>query len=88
MIHVLKLAYVLDPKVTLNPANPIRDAGKLWTQRTSLIWKKKKALRREFEELCVGHIKNSLSYRLYDLLCTGQRSERAIECFRTQVQGT
>nr|KAJ0209478.1 hypothetical protein LSAT_V11C400170410 [Lactuca sativa] len=44
MLHVLKLAYVFDPKLALIPVDHCVS-----------------------EELCVGHIKNSLSDRLYDL---------------------
>nr|KAJ0210575.1 hypothetical protein LSAT_V11C400180890 [Lactuca sativa] len=53
MLHVLKLAYVLDPKPTPIPVDPIPEVGKTVDPMS--------------DELRVGHIKNSLSDRLYDL---------------------
>ncbi|XP_052624872.1 uncharacterized protein LOC128132378 [Lactuca sativa] len=62
MLHVLKLSFVLDPKL---PPIPKEEESVDPTVITEL--EKQRILRRESEELCVGHIKNSLSDRLYDL---------------------
>nr|KAJ0204881.1 hypothetical protein LSAT_V11C500270260 [Lactuca sativa] len=67
MLHVLKLAYVLDPKLAPLPADLIPKAGKTVDPTIIFDLDKQRALRSESEELCVGHIKNSLSDRLYDL---------------------
>nr|KAJ0201565.1 hypothetical protein LSAT_V11C600328030 [Lactuca sativa] len=67
MLHVLKLAYVLDPKLALINVDPILEAGKTVDPVVISDLEKKRALHREFKELCVGYIKNSLSDGLYDL---------------------
>ncbi|KAL7595055.1 hypothetical protein Lser_V15G28998 [Lactuca serriola] len=67
MLHVLKLSFVLDPKLTLIPENPIPKEGESVDPAVIAELEKQRILRRESEELCVGHIKNSLSDRLYDL---------------------
>ena len=67
MLVVLKLGYVLDPNLTPIPADPIPVEGKPVDPKLISDLAKQRALRRESEELCVGHIKNSLSDRLYDL---------------------
>nr|KAJ0185273.1 hypothetical protein LSAT_V11C900468360 [Lactuca sativa] len=67
MLHVLHLAYGLDPKLAPIPANPIPEAGKTMDPTIIYDLEKQRAMRRESEELCVGHIKKSLSDRLYDL---------------------
>nr|KAJ0212114.1 hypothetical protein LSAT_V11C400178980 [Lactuca sativa] len=67
MIHVLKLAFVLDPELAPIPANPIPETGKTMDPTIITELEKQRTLCRESEELCVGHIKNSLSDRLYDL---------------------
>ena len=67
MLAVLKLGYVLDPNLTQIPADPIPVEGKPVDPKQISDMAKQRALHRESEELCVGHIKNSLSDRLYDL---------------------
>ncbi|XP_023763126.1 uncharacterized protein LOC111911607 [Lactuca sativa] len=67
MLHVLKLAFVLDPKPAPITANPIPEEGKTVDPVVITELEKQRTLRRESEELCVGHINNSLSDRLYDL---------------------
>nr|KAJ0228476.1 hypothetical protein LSAT_V11C100030950 [Lactuca sativa] len=67
MLHVMKLVYVLDPKLALIPADLIHEAGKTMDPTIISYLEKQRALSRESEELCVSHIKNSLSDRLYDL---------------------
>lgn len=67
MLHVLKLTYVLDLKLALIPVNPIPEAGKNVDPMIISDLEKQWDLHRESEELCVDHIKNSLSDRLYDL---------------------
>nr|KAJ0201752.1 hypothetical protein LSAT_V11C600334860 [Lactuca sativa] len=67
MLHVLKLSFVLDPKLAPIPENPIPKEGESVDPAVIAELEKQSILRRESEELCVGHIKNSLSDRLYDL---------------------
>nr|KAJ0199823.1 hypothetical protein LSAT_V11C600321130 [Lactuca sativa] len=67
MLHVLKLSFVLDPKLAPIPENPIPKEGESVDPAVIAELEKQRILRRESEELCVGHIKNSLSDRLYDL---------------------
>ena len=67
MLHVLKLSFVLDPKLAPIPENPIPKEGEFVDPAVIAELEKQRILRRESEELCVGHIKNSLSDRLYDL---------------------
>nr|KAJ0204663.1 hypothetical protein LSAT_V11C500280120 [Lactuca sativa] len=67
MLHVLKLSFVLDPKLPPIPDNPIPKEGESVDPAVIAELEKQRILRRESEELCVGHIKNSLSDRLYDL---------------------
>nr|KAJ0201624.1 hypothetical protein LSAT_V11C600311460 [Lactuca sativa] len=67
MLHVLKLAYVLDPKLALIHADPIPEAGKTVDPTIISDLEKQRDLYKKSEELYVGHIKNSLSDRLYDL---------------------
>nr|KAJ0196649.1 hypothetical protein LSAT_V11C700355980 [Lactuca sativa] len=66
MLHVLKLAFMLDPDLAPIPANLIPKEGKTVDPSVISELEKQRTLRRESEELCVGHIKNSLSDRLYD----------------------
>nr|KAJ0202827.1 hypothetical protein LSAT_V11C500278000 [Lactuca sativa] len=67
MLHVLKLSFVLDPKLALIPENPIPKEGESADPAVIAELEKQRILHRESKELCVGHIKNSLSDRLYDL---------------------
>nr|KAJ0209067.1 hypothetical protein LSAT_V11C400185590 [Lactuca sativa] len=67
MLHVLKLSYVLDPKLAPIPDDPIPKEGEFVDPTVITELEKQRILRRESEELCVGHIKNSLSDRLFDL---------------------
>ena len=67
MLHVLKLAYVFDPKLAPIPTDPIPDKGKTMDPTIIFGLEKQRDLHRDSGELCVGHIKNSLSDRLYDL---------------------
>ncbi|XP_052627039.1 uncharacterized protein LOC128133582 [Lactuca sativa] len=67
MLHVLKLSFVLDPKLAPIPDDPIPKKGESVDPAVITELEKQRILRRESEELCVGHIKNSLSDRLYDL---------------------
>nr|KAJ0213157.1 hypothetical protein LSAT_V11C400209030 [Lactuca sativa] len=61
MLQVLKLAYVLDRKVTPNLADPIPKVGKNMDPTVIFDLGKQRALCRESKKLCVGHIKKSLS---------------------------
>nr|KAJ0199183.1 hypothetical protein LSAT_V11C600308020 [Lactuca sativa] len=61
MLHVLKLSFVLDPKLAPIPDNPIPKEGE------SVDPTKSKGFCVENLRNCLGHIKNSLSDRLYDL---------------------
>jgi hypothetical protein len=68
MLAVLKLSYVLDPNLAPIPDDPVpAEDGELPDVNVVSNLQKQRALRRESQELCVGHIKNSLSDRLYDL---------------------
>nr|KAJ0185231.1 hypothetical protein LSAT_V11C900462940 [Lactuca sativa] len=67
MLHVLKLSFVLDPKLAPILENPIPKEGESVDPAVIAELEKQRILGRESEELCVGHIKNSLSDRLYDL---------------------
>nr|KAJ0185780.1 hypothetical protein LSAT_V11C900478900 [Lactuca sativa] len=67
MLHVLKLAFVLDPDLAPIPANPILEGGGTVDPTVIAELEKQRTLRKESEELCVGHIKNTLFDRLYDL---------------------
>nr|KAJ0204868.1 hypothetical protein LSAT_V11C500270110 [Lactuca sativa] len=49
------------------PDNPIPEEGKTVDPTVITKLEKQRTLHRESEELCVGHIKNSLSDWLYDL---------------------
>nr|KAJ0208582.1 hypothetical protein LSAT_V11C400165760 [Lactuca sativa] len=53
MLHVLNLAYVLDPKLTPIHANPIPEVGKTTDPKVISDLEKQRALRRESDELCV-----------------------------------
>nr|KAJ0194771.1 hypothetical protein LSAT_V11C700357350 [Lactuca sativa] len=61
VLHVLKLAYVLDPKLAPIPDDPFPETGK--NVDPTII----SDLEKESQELYVGRIKNSLSDRLYDI---------------------
>nr|KAJ0188051.1 hypothetical protein LSAT_V11C900477710 [Lactuca sativa] len=67
MLHVLKLSFVLDPKPAPIADNPIPKEGESVDPTVITELEKQRIMCRESEELCVGHIKNSLSDRLYDL---------------------
>ncbi|XP_023749432.1 uncharacterized protein LOC111897715 [Lactuca sativa] len=67
MLHVLKLSFVLDPKLAPIPDDPIPKEGESVDPAVIIELEKQRILHRESEELCVVHIKNSLSDRLYDL---------------------
>lgn len=63
---MLKLDYVLEPNMTLIPANLIPETWKTVDPNVISGLEKQRELRREHEELCVGHIDNLLSDRIYD----------------------
>ncbi|XP_022040365.1 uncharacterized protein LOC110942910 [Helianthus annuus] len=63
MLVVLKLYYILDPNLPEIPEDPPLEAGEVPDQDLA----KQKLVRKEAEDLCLGHIKNSLSDRLCDL---------------------
>ncbi|KAK9049048.1 hypothetical protein SSX86_031984, partial [Deinandra increscens subsp. villosa] len=67
MLIVLKLYYVLDPELAPIPENPVPKDGKEVDQKTITDLEAQRLNRKEAEDLCLGHIKNSLSDRLYDL---------------------
>ncbi|KAI3815113.1 hypothetical protein L1987_14769 [Smallanthus sonchifolius] len=67
MLVVLKLYYVLDPNLVPIPENPIPKEGEEPDQKAISDLEKQRLIRKEAEDLCLGHIKNSLSDRLYDL---------------------
>ncbi|KAJ0797568.1 hypothetical protein HanPI659440_Chr04g0175261 [Helianthus annuus] len=63
MLVVLKLYYILDPDLPAIPDDPLGEAGELPNEDLA----RQRLIRKEAEDLCLGHIKNSLSDRLYDL---------------------
>ncbi|KAJ9536585.1 hypothetical protein OSB04_un000234 [Centaurea solstitialis] len=63
----LKLYYILDPNLPPIPENPTPEEGKEPDQRAISNLEKQHLLRKEAEALCLGHIKNTLSDRLFDL---------------------
>ncbi|KAF5775122.1 putative RNA-directed DNA polymerase [Helianthus annuus] len=63
MLVVLKLYYILDPDLPAIPDDPPGEAGELPNEDLA----RQRLIRKEAEDLCLGHIKNSLSDRLYDL---------------------
>ncbi|KAM0046470.1 hypothetical protein Hdeb2414_s0009g00316711 [Helianthus debilis subsp. tardiflorus] len=63
MLVVLNLYYILDPDLPIIPDDPPREAGELPDPDLA----KQRLVRKDAEDLCLGHIKNSLSDRLYDL---------------------
>ncbi|KAK9053659.1 hypothetical protein SSX86_024733 [Deinandra increscens subsp. villosa] len=67
MLIVLKLYYVLDPELAPIPEKPVPKDGKEVDQKTITDLEAQRLNRKEAEDLCLGHIKNSLSDRLYDL---------------------
>ncbi|GKD45818.1 copia-like retrotransposon [Tanacetum coccineum] len=67
LLIVLKIYYVLDPELPPIPANPVPEPGKPRDEKKVSELKKQRMIRKEDENLCCGHIKNSLSDTLYDL---------------------
>ncbi|KAJ9565841.1 hypothetical protein OSB04_001807 [Centaurea solstitialis] len=67
LLMFLKLYYILDPDLPPIPENPIPAAGQQPDQRAISDLEKQRQLRKEAEALCLGHIKNTLSDRLFDL---------------------
>jgi len=67
MLMVLKLYYILDPSLPPIPADPVPEEGKTVDPKIISDLEKQRFLRKEEEDLCLGHIKNSLSDRLFDL---------------------
>ena len=67
LLAVLKLSFVLDPELQPIPDNPTPEEGKPVDAKAIAELDKLRALRRESEQLCLGHMKNTLSDRLYDL---------------------
>ena len=64
LLVVLKLIYVLDPNLPRIPENPLpTEEGELPDPQVILDLEKQRSLRKEAEDLCLGHIKNSLSDR-------------------------
>nr|GEW10039.1 copia-like retrotransposon [Tanacetum cinerariifolium] len=67
LLIVLKILYVLDLLLALIPANLVVAEGQKVDQNEVLELEKQRMIRKEDETLCCGHIKNSLSDRLYDV---------------------
>ncbi|KAJ9557645.1 hypothetical protein OSB04_012259 [Centaurea solstitialis] len=67
LLMFLKLYYILDPDLPPIPENPIPAAGQQPDLRAIADLEKQRLLRKEAEALCLGHIKNTLSDRLFDL---------------------
>ncbi|GKC99579.1 hypothetical protein Tco_1169854 [Tanacetum coccineum] len=67
LLIVLKIFYVLDPLLAPILANPITAEGEEVDQNEVLELEKQRMIHREDETLRCGHIKNSLSDRLYDV---------------------
>ncbi|KAI3496568.1 hypothetical protein L1887_38933 [Cichorium endivia] len=92
LLAVLKLGYLLDPELPPIPANPVPEAGKQPDLKAISVLEKQRALRRESEQLCLGHIKNSLSDRLYDLyapIIDPRELWKALELkYKTHEEGT
>ena len=67
LLIVLKIFYVLDPFLAPIPADPVAVEGQEVDKNKTLELEKQRMIRKEDETLCCGHIKNSLSDRLYDV---------------------
>ncbi|KAJ9565836.1 hypothetical protein OSB04_001802 [Centaurea solstitialis] len=67
LLMFLKLYYILDPNLPPIPENPIPAEGQQPDQRAISDLEKQRLLRKEAEALCLGHIKNTLTDRLFDL---------------------
>ncbi|GJQ91919.1 hypothetical protein Tco_0003058 [Tanacetum coccineum] len=67
LLIVLNIFYVVDPLLALIPANPIAVEGEEVDQNEVLELEKQMMMHKEDETLFCGHIKNSLSDRLYDV---------------------
>ncbi|KAJ9557006.1 hypothetical protein OSB04_011620 [Centaurea solstitialis] len=65
MFH--KLFFILDPNLSPIPKNPTPEEETEPDQRAISDLEKQRLLRKEAEALCLGHIKNALSDRLFDL---------------------
>ncbi|GJZ46211.1 copia-like retrotransposon [Tanacetum coccineum] len=90
LLIVLKIFYVLDPLLAPSPVNPAE--GEEVDQNEVLELEKQRMIRRENETLCCGHIKNSLSDRLYDVYASityPRKLWTALEFkFKQQEEGT
>lgn len=64
---VLKISYVLDPKLAPIPENHPPGTDNKVNEAEIVELEKQRMLRKEDEALCCGHIKNALSDRLYDV---------------------
>ncbi|KAJ9567237.1 hypothetical protein OSB04_003203 [Centaurea solstitialis] len=67
LLMFLKLYHILDPNLPPILENPIPAEGQQPDQRAISDLEKQRLLRKEAEALCLGHIKNTLSDRLFDL---------------------
>ncbi|GJS22237.1 copia-like retrotransposon [Tanacetum coccineum] len=67
LVAASSIYYVLDPELPPIPANPVPEPGKPRDEKKVSELKKQRMIRKEDENLCCGHIKNSLSDTLYDL---------------------
>ncbi|GJS50131.1 copia-like retrotransposon [Tanacetum coccineum] len=92
LLIVLKIYYVLDPKLPPIPANPIPEPCKPMDEKKVSELEKQSMIRKEDETLCCGHIKNSLSGTLYDLyapITNPRELWSALEFkYKTHEQGT
>ncbi|GKC48057.1 copia-like retrotransposon [Tanacetum coccineum] len=90
LLIVLKIFYVLDPLLAPSPVNPAE--GEEVDQNEVLELEKQRMICRENETLCCGHIKNSLSDRLYDVYASityPRKLWTALEFkFKQQEEGT
>ncbi|KAJ9554969.1 hypothetical protein OSB04_009583 [Centaurea solstitialis] len=67
LLMFLKLYHILDPNLPPIPENPVPAEGQQPDLRAIADLEKQRLLRKEAEALCLGHIKNTLSDRLFDL---------------------
>ncbi|GJV41970.1 copia-like retrotransposon [Tanacetum coccineum] len=92
LLIVLKIFYVLDPLLAPIPAKPISAEGEEVDQNEVLELETQRMIHREDETLCCGHIKNSLSDRLYDVyapITDPQKLWTALEfMYKQQEEGT
>ncbi|GJU02491.1 copia-like retrotransposon, partial [Tanacetum coccineum] len=92
LLIVLKIYYVLDPKLPPILANPVPEPCKPMDEKKVSELEKQCMIRKEDETLCCGHIKNSLSDTLYDLYASVTNPRELWSAldfkYKTHEQGT